>query len=529
MKIFSQIYSSGIRSKLIRSGFFAVAASVALCAGTIAVAQTQDDQPQQYSAPQYSQQPYQQEPSQYSRAPMQQSQSPQQGPMFSPTELRNLVAPVALYPDALLSQVLVAATYPQEVIDAEQWIQEDRNLQGRALMAAAQQQNWDPSIQALVAFPNVLDLLNRDLQWTTDLGNAFLSQQADVMNAIQLLRAEARNSGRLRSTPQFQVDDETQNGQSAIEIVPANPRVIYVPYYDPYAVWGAPAYGAYPSLSYAAGIGWGSVFNAVADLVTMLPGFTGWLGPRGWGWALSWFAHALFVNNGFFSGFGFHYAGAAWGRNVWVHDWHHRMGVPYGHVAVASWHHGFAGERNGWRSSSSERGRYGAERGSYGREGYARSYNSRPASGFAHFDRQPESRTATANRSWNEPRGFAGNRATNQRGSYGGSSYRRPSYGQSSRGQSFERSSSSRPYADRSYSARSYGRPSRSERNSFKQSSLGHQSRGNSSFGRESSRGFSSHAPKAPHYKAPHYKAPKMAKAQGGGGGHGSGKRSHRG
>src|SRR6476659_4252201 len=107
-------------------------------------------------------------------------------------QLENLVSPIALYPDALLSQILVAATYPIEVVEVGQWLQQNRNLQGQNLVAAASQQNWDASIQALVAFPDVVSRMNSDIRWVTDLGNAFLAQQGDVMNAIQVLRQQAQ-------------------------------------------------------------------------------------------------------------------------------------------------------------------------------------------------------------------------------------------------------------------------------------------------------------------------------------------------
>ena len=169
---------------------------------------------------------------------------------LSPAQLDTLVAPIALYPDPLLSQVLVASTYPLEVVEAEQWLQRNGNLKGQQLMDAARQQNWDASVQALVAFPDVLADLNQDVQWTTALGNAFLAQQSDVMTAVQRMRARAQANGRLSSTPQQTVTTETQGGQTAIDIAPANPQVIYVPEYDPTYIWGPPVWGAYPPLDY---------------------------------------------------------------------------------------------------------------------------------------------------------------------------------------------------------------------------------------------------------------------------------------
>src|SRR5580698_2242991 len=109
-------------------------------------------------------------------------------PTLSSDQLDDLVAPIALYPDQLLGQVLAASTYPLEIVEAQQWLQQNRGLQGPQLLEEARQQNWDASVQALVAFPDVLALLNRDIRWTTDLGNAFLAQQADVMNAVQAMR-----------------------------------------------------------------------------------------------------------------------------------------------------------------------------------------------------------------------------------------------------------------------------------------------------------------------------------------------------
>ena len=191
-----------------------------------------------------------------------------------PDQLANLVAPIALYPDSLLSQVLVAATYPLEIVEAGQWLQQNRNLRGAQLVEAARQQNWDASIQALVVFPDVLNRLNSDIRWTTDLGNAFLAQQADVMEAVQRLRAQASQSGRLRSNSQEIVTTQAQGGQAAIEIQPADPQVVYVPVYNPAYMWGPPVYGIYPPLFYPE-IGFGFGFGAGI----YLGGFFGGLFP----------------------------------------------------------------------------------------------------------------------------------------------------------------------------------------------------------------------------------------------------------
>src|ERR1700730_1624836 len=148
---------------------------------------------------------------------------PPPGQTLTPDQLNDLVAPIALYPDELLSQIMVAATYPLEVVEAFQWQQKNTGLTRPALTQAAQQQNWDPSVQALVIFPDVLKRLNDDVTWTTNLGNAFLAQQQDVMDAVQRMRQRAQQAGKLAPTPQENVIDTTDNGQPAIEIMPADP------------------------------------------------------------------------------------------------------------------------------------------------------------------------------------------------------------------------------------------------------------------------------------------------------------------
>ncbi len=256
----------------------------------------------------------------------------QQAPLLAREQLDDLVAPIALYPDPLLSQVLVASTYPLELVEAQQWAQSNQGLNGQQLTAAARQQNWDASVQALVAFPDVLAKLNQDMQWTTALGNAFLAQQADVMAAVQEMRARAQADGRLNSTPQQTVTTEAQDGQAAIEIAPADPQVIYVPVYDPAYVWGPPVY-AYPPLFYA---GYGFGFGPGIDMGFCFGGWGGWgWGGWGWGWGPNWFGRSVFVNGPFFQRYGFR--GSQWaggyggygGRMAWQHDPVHRLGVSY--------------------------------------------------------------------------------------------------------------------------------------------------------------------------------------------------------
>uniref|UniRef100_Q02CP3 DUF3300 domain-containing protein n=1 Tax=Solibacter usitatus (strain Ellin6076) TaxID=234267 RepID=Q02CP3_SOLUE len=243
---------------------------------------------------------------------------------FTAEQLTDLVAPIALYPDPLLTQVLVASTYPLEVVEAQQWLQQNPGLQGTELTDAAKQQPWDPSVQALVAFPDVVTRLNQDIRWTRDLGNAFLSQEADVMAAVQRLRVSAQANGRLNSTPQQTVSTETQGGEPAIIIQPANPDIMYVPVYDPAYIWGPPLWGFYPSLYYPAfGFGWGPGINIGLC-------FGGWGGWGGWGWGPNWFNHTVVVNNNFFHRYAFRGAGnVGVNRVTWTHDPMHRLGIPY--------------------------------------------------------------------------------------------------------------------------------------------------------------------------------------------------------
>jgi hypothetical protein len=348
-----------------------------------------------------------QDPSGLQQPPSQQPPSPSpapEAPRLGPQELSNLVAPIALYPDLLLSQVLAASTYPLELAQAQQWMQQNPTLHGQQLVEAAKQQNWDPSVQALVAFPDVMNMLTRDIQWTTDLGNAFLAQQADVMDAIQRLRASARDNGRLTNSPQQRVTYEQENGQNAIVIQPTDPQVVYPPVYNPEYVWGPPAYGVYPPLGYPAP-GYG-IYYGVATFLGAL--FTGLLGFGGWGWGLSWLSHGLFLNGLFFShfgfhgysGYGFHPGGSYVTRAPWVHDPGHRLGVPYGNSSASARYSGHS---------------YATGRSAYAGSGAGSGYRSSYHSGSEGGSRQMEA--------------YRGLAASSARGSGYQSRYSAPSYG----------------------------------------------------------------------------------------------------
>ena len=167
-------------------------------------------------------------------------------PVFKQEELEQLLAPIALYPDDLVAQILMASTYPLEVVEAARWVKANPNLKGNQLTSALEKQNWDPSVKSLVNFPSVLTMMNDKLDWTQKLGDAFLAQQKDVMNTVQKLRAKAQASGNLKTTKEQTVVVQDQ----VIVIQPADPQVIYVPTYNPTVVYGAWPYPAYPPYYY---------------------------------------------------------------------------------------------------------------------------------------------------------------------------------------------------------------------------------------------------------------------------------------
>src|SRR5262249_20949073 len=217
--------------------------------------------------------------------------SSEQASQIQPDQLDSLVAPIALYPDPLLAQTLAASTYPLEIIQLQQWLARNPGLKDKALADAVAKQPWDPSIQALAGLPDLVKRLADDIQWTTDLGNAFLAQQSDVMDAVQRMRKKAQDKGNLKSGEQQKVETKIIENKSVIVIEQADPQVIYVPSYDPVVVWGAPLYPYppiyYPTGYYAAGLaisfGFGMMMGAF------------WSG--GWGWGCGWSNNNININN----------------------------------------------------------------------------------------------------------------------------------------------------------------------------------------------------------------------------------------
>ena len=249
-------------------------------------------------------------------------------------ELDSLVAPIALYPDPLLSQTLVASTYPVELMQLQQWMGKNTGLKDQALADAVAKQPWDASIQGLATFPDVVEMLAGNIQWTSDLGNAFLAQQPDVMAAVQRMRVKAQGTGTLKTTEQQKVETQTtDSGQQAIVIEPADPSVVYVPSYDPAVVYGASAY-PYPTVSYP-----GYVAGRGLAFGTGLALGAAWGG--GWGYGCGWNNGDVNIN------YNNNYVKNS-NKNVnqsnknWQHNPQHRGNAPYGNKQTANKYGGTA-------------------------------------------------------------------------------------------------------------------------------------------------------------------------------------------
>jgi len=277
-----------------------------------------------------------------------------QAPKIPPDQLDSLVAPIALYPDPLLAQTLAASTYPLEIIQLQQWLAQHKDLKDQALADAVQKQDWDPSIQGLAGLPDVVKRLADDIKWTTDLGNAFLAQQSDVMDAVQRMRAKAQTQGNLKSTEQMKVETQTVESKQVIVIEQANPQVVYVPSYNPTNVYGPPAY-PYPAVAYPPP-GYYAAGMALSFGVGVAMGAM-WSG--GWGYNCGWHGGYNNVNinnnNNYVRNSNVNTNRTAnqavrGNSGTWQHNPQHRGGTPYSNTATAN---RFGGTTTG--SSTSER------------------------------------------------------------------------------------------------------------------------------------------------------------------------------
>ncbi len=510
------------------------------------------DQTPQY-APQYSapQQPY--PPQSYAdqnQAPpydqQDQSQAPAPAQSLSAQDLEQLLAPIALYPDSLLAQILAASTYPAEVAIADQWVQQMRaegyGSPDQIAAGANAQSGWDPSVKALTAFPDVLDLMNHDLQWTTNLGNAYYNQPQDVMQTVQVLRDRAEQAGNLQSTPQ----EEVTNDQGYIDLAPTNPQVVYVPTYNPWVVYGPPI-APYPGFSFVGALG--NFFGGIPiqyGLSFALGAFDRM--PFGWlAWGLDWLGHAiLFDHSGYYThsrevaDWGLPRGGPrAYGRG---RSWSARGNSYYANGGRQGYDRGGRDQRGGWPNNAGERG---AQSYSRSAQDYARAaprqnysythaalpsqqdYNRMPEQNYGYRPQTYPNRAQTymnrgyetGPRSYSNPGSRYGYSGRSNYGYNGPQNYAtRPSFGYSNPSQAYRapQQNYSRGYLSRSYE--NYGNTmARNER-----------SGGFHPFGGGESRSFSERAPKFS-YKAPksfggghqsfgggHEKAPKMSHSGGG-------------
>ena len=252
-------------------------------------------------------------------------------------QLESLVAPIALYPDPLLAQTLVASTYPLEIIQLQQWLAKNKDLKDKALADAVAKQPWDTSIQSMAAVPEVVKRLADDIQWTTELGNAFLAQQTDVMDAVQLMRKKAKDKGALESNEQQKVETKVVEDKTVIVVESANPEVIYVPSYSPVVVYGPPVY-PYPPIYYPP-------YPPGAAFVSF--GFGVMMGAAFWGGSCcgcGWGGNNvnINVNNNFNRNTNINGGNRGGGGGNWQHNPQHRGAAPYGDRGTANKYGGSA-------------------------------------------------------------------------------------------------------------------------------------------------------------------------------------------
>jgi hypothetical protein len=270
----------------------------------------------------------------------QQSSAPEeQAPKIPNDQLDSLVAPIALYPDPLLAQVLAGSTYPLEIMQLQQWLTKNPGLKDKELQDAAMKQPWDPTVQALAALPDVVKRLSDDIQWTTDLGNAVLAQQSDVMDAVQRMRAKAKDKGNLKSNDQMTVETKVVENKQVIVVEQSKPDVVYVPSYDPTVVYGPPAY-PYPPIYYPPP-GYYAAGMAISFGVGMMVGAAwggGWCCNSGWGGnnSININNNNTFVNNSNRQNNISNRSGNRTGSNNWQHNSQHRGGTPYSNRATAN-------------------------------------------------------------------------------------------------------------------------------------------------------------------------------------------------
>jgi uncharacterized membrane protein YgcG len=294
----------------------------------------------------------------------------------TPEQLEQLVAPIALYPDSLVAQILAASTFPEHVVEADRWVQAHPDLKGHALAQAVDQQPWDRSVKALTAFASVLGNMDKNLSWTSSLGDAYYNQEQDVMDAVQVMRQRAQEAGKLKNTEQQTVTSQ----DSTIIIEPASPDVVYVPEYDPRLVYG--------------------------DRIEAWPGWYEYPGI--------WY-DGLYPSYGVGFGIGF-YGGYGWGWHHWGSDWHHRS-ITYDHDRYYSRSTTFYNRNNYYRGGDARGGANrdrGADRARSNEESRPPSKNARERGGKSNrpgATASPFEGNNKASRGYAEPRGQSGARS----------------------------------------------------------------------------------------------------------------------
>jgi hypothetical protein len=326
--------------------------------------------------------------------------------LLKPEQLDQLLAPVALYPDTLLSEVMMASTYPLEVIEADRWAKANKNLKPDQMAAAADKQGWDDSVKSLAAVPSVLSMMSTKLDWTQKLGDAVLAQQADVMDAVQRLRARAQAQNKLTNTEQQKVSVTTVQNKQVIAIEPAVPDTLYVPYYDPAVVYGAWPYAAYPPYMFPYGgyVAGAAIASGIAFGAGVAVG--AWAANRNWGGGFNWGNNNINVNRS---------TNINNVANNWTHNPDHRHGVRYNNPAVQQRFANRAGHGNA-QNRLDFRGHNGQQalRPGAGGQGTARTSDR----GRANAANRTGNRNAAGNRNTASNRG-AGQRANTARRSGG--------------------------------------------------------------------------------------------------------------
>lgn len=314
---------------------------------------------------------------------------------FKPEELEQIVAPIALYPDSLLAQVFMASTYPLEIVQAARWAEANPSVKGDAVAKAVEQQTWDASVKSLVAFPDVLKMMNEKIEWTQKLGDAFLAQQKDIMAAVQRLRVKAKDAGNLKSSKEQTVKTEAApQGAPAPQIIiieQSNPEVIYVPTYNPTVVYGAWPYPAYPPYYYyPPGYAAGAAFFSFSVGVVV--------GGAIWG-NCNWGGGDVDIDINRYNNFNRNEINHNRNTNInnrgnnntgkWQHDTGHRQGVGYRDTATQQ-KYGRSASQQGMQGREEFRGRTGSgdaggsqyrDLGGGGRDGNAASASTRDAAG----------------------------------------------------------------------------------------------------------------------------------------------------